>query len=98
MSRVVQETHIIMEFCDRGSVQDAMEQNVFALDDGGRAGGLDMDLVVMTLAEVATAMGFLHQHRITHRDLKPKNILLKSSTKDRRGFCAKARLGFARSF
>ena len=50
-----------MEMCDRGSVQDAMEQNVFALDDGGRVGGLDMDLVVMTLAEIAGAMDFLHQ-------------------------------------
>ena len=69
-TRVMQETHIIMEMCDRGSVQDAMEQNVFALDDGGRTGGLDMELIVMTLAEVAGAMDFLHQHRITHRDLK----------------------------
>ncbi len=66
-----------------------MEQNVFSLERSGRAGGLDMDLVVMTLCEVAAAMDFLHKHRITHRDLKPKNILLKSSAKDRRGFCAK---------
>ena len=34
-------------------------------------------------------MEYLHQHRITHRDLKPKNILLRKSGKDRRGFTAK---------
>ncbi len=45
----------------------------------------------MTLAEVASAMDYLHTHRITHRDLKPKNVLLKSSAKDKRGFCAKVR-------
>lgn len=43
----------------------------------------------MTLAEVAAAMAYLHAHRITHRDLKPKNILLRASDKDRRGFVAK---------
>ena len=34
-------------------------------------------------------MEYLHVHRITHRDLKPKNILLKTSDIDRRGFTAK---------
>jgi hypothetical protein len=31
--RVVQETHIIMEFCDRGSLQDAIKHNTFNLSD-----------------------------------------------------------------
>jgi serine/threonine protein kinase len=28
---------------------------------------VDMELVAMTLAEVASAMDYLHTHRITHR-------------------------------
>jgi hypothetical protein len=40
-------------------------------------------------AQVSTAMHYLHRHRITHRDLKPKNILLRSNNRDRRGYVAK---------
>jgi len=153
--RVVQETHIIMELCDRGSLQDAMKHNTFLLGDSvsasserrnsrwqghrrnageakgreeepqqqhqhqrtasrttalsvsGAAGeevaeesdvaeeededfpAVDLEALSMTLAEVAAAMAYLHAHRITHRDLKPKNILLRASDKDRRGFVAK---------
>lgn len=39
--------------------------------------------------QISAAMEYLHLHRITHRDLKPKNILLRTSGKDRRGFVAK---------
>lgn len=83
-------------------MQDAIEQGVYHVDRAARKAAsqgtddgpeVDMDLVIMTLAEVAAAMEFLHVHRITHRDLKPKNILLKSSDKDRRGFCAKVGRG-----
>lgn len=52
---------------------------------------MDLEALVMTLAEVAGAMAYLHAHCITHRDLKPKNILLCASAKDRRGFVAKVR-------
>eukprot|EP00798_Chlamydomonas_sp_ICE-L_P012034 gene12034-15136_t len=86
-----------MEWCDRGSVQDFMEKNEFfmkaeassSLTSRVTSRSIDLQAVVLTLAEICDAMSYLHHHRITHRDLKPKNILLKSSNKDRRGYTAK---------
>jgi serine/threonine protein kinase len=34
---------------------------------------VDMELVAMTLAEVASAMDYLHTHRITHRSVRLHN-------------------------
>jgi serine/threonine protein kinase len=52
---------------------------------------VDLEALSITLAEIASAMAYLHAHRIAHRDLKPKNILLCESNKDRRAFVAKVR-------
>jgi len=41
-----------------------------------RLGSLPEDTVRFYVAEIASALVFLHQSRIMHRDLKPDNILL----------------------
>ncbi|KAG1780984.1 kinase-like domain-containing protein [Suillus placidus] len=41
-----------------------------------RLGSLPEDTVRFYVAEIASALAFLHEHRIMHRDLKPDNILL----------------------
>ena len=64
------QVNIIMEYCDRGSLETAIEEKAF-LDP--LTGAVDMRLVVLTLSEVAAAMSCLHQNNIAHRDLKPKN-------------------------
>jgi hypothetical protein len=83
--------------------QDAIDQGVFYSGGSRRPGGaapapdttaaadvaVDFEALLLTLHEVAIAIQYLHAHCITHRDLKPKNILLQSSKKDRRGFTAK---------
>lgn len=41
-----------------------------------RAGSLSEDTVRFYVAEIASALAYLHENRIMHRDLKPDNILL----------------------
>ncbi|TBU30711.1 kinase-like protein [Dichomitus squalens] len=41
-----------------------------------RLGSLPEDVVKYYVAEIGSALAYLHDHRIIHRDLKPDNILL----------------------
>ena len=45
--------------------------------------------VVLTAKEVALGMAYLHVSNILHGDLKPANVLLRSSRSDLRGFVTK---------
>ncbi|KAJ9519284.1 hypothetical protein QJQ45_017942 [Haematococcus lacustris] len=63
--------------------------------EGNREGRLPlgakvhMRTLLLTLIEIASAMGYLHRMGVVHCDLKPANVLLKSSNMDSRGFTTK---------
>lgn len=69
----MQETRIIMEFCDAGCLEDAVR-------DGRLNARTSIGLhhICKTLMEVVDALHYLHRLQVTHRDLKPKNVLLQS--------------------
>ncbi|KAG2483199.1 hypothetical protein HYH03_017934 [Edaphochlamys debaryana] len=127
-------TALIMEYCDMGSLADAIDTGVFARAartaamaaatplprsfSTARLGGLGADglkgtegggpvspsvsqtvasiagtpamrALYLTLLEVALALRHLHSMNLVHCDVKPANVLLRSSATDPRGFTAK---------
>lgn len=71
-----------MEFCDSGSLDEAIQQGKFhgGCTEGQRHARADLLPICLTLLDIASAMAHLHSMRILHKDLKPKNVLLASSS------------------
>ncbi|KAF5831320.1 kinase-like domain-containing protein [Dunaliella salina] len=53
------------------------------------SGNVYMHRLLLTLVEIASAMAYLHHMGIVHCDIKPGNVLLRSSHLDPRGFTTK---------
>ncbi|KAG2452936.1 hypothetical protein HYH02_002274 [Chlamydomonas schloesseri] len=71
------EVWIIMEFCDRGSLQDALDRGALKLrKPSGEMGETHLPMMVATACEVASALQYLHDRGIVHGDLTAWNVML----------------------
>jgi serine/threonine protein kinase len=60
---------MVMEFCDRGCLQDAIDRGWLRTERDCLHSKPHMLSVVATALEVASAMAYLHAHDILHGDL-----------------------------
>ncbi|KAL4434239.1 hypothetical protein ABPG75_000680 [Micractinium tetrahymenae] len=87
------ETWIVSEFCERGTLGDALEDRRLLLPNGRP----HMVAVYLCLLDIAAGMQYLHSLGIMHSDLKPANVLLKGTRNSVRGFsCKLADFGLSR--
>ena len=75
----------MLEYCDRGSLRDALDGEAFNMPDGT----LNYCAVLDTTIDLGKAMIHLHTRNVLHSDFKARNIMLKSSGSEGRGVVAK---------
>lgn len=80
---------VVMEFCDRGSLRQALKRGVFHKRLGSTSVAVDLCAIVQVLIEVAQAVLHLHKMKLLHCDIKPENVLLRSDTTSALGFVTK---------
>lgn len=66
---------LCMEFCNGGDLRKVLNRPENCC-------GLAQDDVLAVVADIAAALGFLHNRRIIHRDLKPENVVLQEPAED----------------
>lgn len=96
------QTWMIMEYCDKGSLQDAIDRGWLRFSRSCVSGAANMQAVIATALELASALNFLHSQEVVHGDLSGWNCMLSSSGSTAgaggRGFvCKIADFGLSRS-
>lgn len=82
-----QETWIMMEYCDLGSLSDGILEGRFHRSGKGHIP--IMERILMVANQVADAMACLHRMAIVHGDLKAQNVFLKTALDTPLGFVTK---------
>ncbi|CAL8465702.1 g5238 [Coccomyxa elongata] len=81
-----EETWLLLEYCDMGSLMDAVGKVGFLSPPKGPA---NLPIVVATALGMASGLAFLHSQGLMHGDLSSGNVLLASSPDAPHGFRAK---------
>eukprot|EP00879_Flechtneria_rotunda_P009419 GHRR01009861.1.p1 GENE.GHRR01009861.1~~GHRR01009861.1.p1 ORF type:complete len:626 (+),score=158.82 GHRR01009861.1:171-2048(+) len=81
------ETWLVLEFCNRGCIADAVEKGWFR--KRGSRFEPDMRTILGVAYEVASALAYLHSMNILHADLTGNNVLLTVNADSKCGFMAK---------
>ncbi|KXZ41174.1 hypothetical protein GPECTOR_691g831 [Gonium pectorale] len=80
---------LVQEYCGAGNLHRAIQQGIFSAKPGHWNERVARRVLLRTAAEIVRGMIHLHSADVLHGDLKPANVLLGRSKKDRRGFEAK---------
>jgi len=78
------EVQLVLEYCDRSSLRDALDAGLFLTPDG-----VNYAAQLECAMDVAKAMLHLHCNNVLHLDLKTRNILLASSGAEGKGVTCK---------
>ncbi|KAF5831352.1 kinase-like domain-containing protein [Dunaliella salina] len=78
------EVQLVLEYCDKGCLRDALDQGVFMGPTG-----LNYPAILDSAEDIARAMLHLHCNNVLHMDLKARNVMLASSGTEGRGVCCK---------
>jgi calcium-dependent protein kinase len=81
-------TQLVMECCEGGTVSERLADVGYFAEDQTRA----------LMRQMLYAVGYLHQNRICHRDLKPGNLLLQTKDSSQPSVLKIADFGLARRF
>ncbi|DBA75652.1 hypothetical protein WJX79_010067 [Trebouxia sp. C0005] len=73
------ETWLMLEFCDRGSLLDAVDRGWLLDETSHFSGVLGLNKLLLTALELAKALAYLHRLDIMHGDLTGGNVMLHSA-------------------